>query len=100
MSDSLLTSLFRHKAWANRSMFEVLQAVPEENRGAIAMPLLVLNHASLVDRAFKARLLDEEPEFSSVIPTHMPELNELAETVSQTDAWYIDYAGTVTEAEL
>jgi uncharacterized damage-inducible protein DinB len=100
MSDSLLTSLFRHKAWANRSMFEVLMGVPEENRGAIAMPLLVLAHASLVDRAVKARLLDGEPESASVIPTHMPELNELAETVSQTDAWYIDYVGAVTDAEL
>jgi len=86
MSNSLLTSLFRHKAWANRNMFEVLKAVPEDNRGAIAMPLLVLAHASLVDRAFKARLLDRAPEFSSVIPARMPDLNDLDETVRQTDA--------------
>jgi len=100
MSNSLLTSLFRHKAWANRNMFEVLKAVPEDNRGAIAMPLLVLAHASLVDRAFKARLLDRAPEFSSVIPARMPDLNDLDETVRQTDAWYIDYVGAVTDAEL
>jgi uncharacterized damage-inducible protein DinB len=64
------------------------------------MPMLVLAHASLVDHAFKARLLDEAPEFASVIPARIPDLNDLAETVSKTDAWYIDYAGAVTDAEL
>jgi uncharacterized damage-inducible protein DinB len=52
-----------------------------------------------VDRT-QARLLGEEPEFSSVIPSCMPDLNDLNETVCKTDAWYVDYVGAVTDAEL
>jgi uncharacterized damage-inducible protein DinB len=100
MTDRLFVSLFRHKAWADKSMFDALEAVPPEQRGGIAMPLLVLNHTVLVDQVFKARLLGEAPAFDSVIPKRMPDLNELSDSVRRTDAWYVDYVGTVTDAEL
>jgi len=100
MSDTLFVSLFRHKAWADENMFDALKAVPEDQRGAISMPLLVLNHASIVDRIFKARLLGEVPQFASVIPQRMPDMNDLLKAVRAADAWYVNYARAVTDMEL
>jgi uncharacterized damage-inducible protein DinB len=100
MPDTLIVSLFRHKAWADANMFDALKAVPAEQRAAISMPLLVLNHAAIVDQVFKARLLGETPAVDSVIPKSMPNLATLSDTVRATDAWYIDYVHAVTDAEL
>jgi uncharacterized damage-inducible protein DinB len=101
MTNSFLVSLFEHKAWANRNMYAVMRAIPQEKRtGSAAYAVLVLAHASLVDRVFRARLTGEVHSFKAVIPSEMPDIDVLAETVRGTDEWYLDYARRVSDAEL
>lgn len=101
MSRSFLTSLFEHKAWCNRELVKALRALPGDvdPRQWITI-LLTLDHTSIVDRIFKARLTGDEPGFNSVVADRMPDLERLAATLENTDAWYLDYVAHVTPAEL
>ena len=101
MSDTFLVSLFEHKAWCNRRLIEALRAAPAEaDRRQMAVALFTLDHTSIVDQIFKARLSGEPEGFEAVVAGRKPDLDELAATMAATDAWYIDYARRVTPAEL
>jgi uncharacterized damage-inducible protein DinB len=101
MTNSFLVSLFEHKAWANRNMYAVMRAIRQEKRaGGVAYAVLVLAHASLVDRVFRARLIGEAQTLKAVIPSEMPDIDALAETVRVTDEWYLGYVRSVSDAEL
>lgn len=101
MSTKLLTSLFEHKAWANREMFEALRKVPADaNRRDMAVILFTLDHLSITDQIFKANLTGQDHAFKAVVAGAMPKLDELAETVRATDAWYVDYVKSASAADL
>ena len=101
MPDAFLVSVFQHKAWCNRRLVEALRAAPEDvDRGQMVVVLFTLDHTSIVDQIFKARLSGAEPGFEGVVATAMPDLDRLGATMAQTDAWYIDYARGVSPAEL
>jgi hypothetical protein len=53
-----------------------------------------------VDRVFKARLEDAEPEVSSTVAGAMPDLSEVSRAMHETDTWYLEYARCATPAEL
>ena len=101
MTAKLLTSLFRYKAWANRGLIDALETIPEDaDRRQRAVIVLTLDHTSLVDRIFKARILGETPPFESVVSDRVPALGDLRRTMTATDAWYVDYVGSTSSAEL
>lgn len=101
MTDTFLTSLFQHKAWANRGLVAALKAAPAEaDRAQMAIAVFTLAHTSYVDQIFKAHLAGEGHAFEGVVPRRMPDLDELAETIAATDAWYVEYAGRISEAAL
>src|SRR5690349_7035313 len=101
MANALLTSLFEHKAWANREMFAALGAVPEgQHRGEMAVMLLTLDHLSRSDQLFKARIRGEPETVDAIVGSRVPKLDALAATVAATDAWFIDYVGSASDAAL
>ncbi|HEX4196797.1 MAG TPA: DinB family protein [Caulobacteraceae bacterium] len=101
MSTKLLASLFEHKAWANQEMFAALRKVPADaNRRDMAVILFTLDHLSITDQIFKANISGQSHLFEAVVARAMPNLDELAETVRATDAWYVDYVKSASEAEL
>jgi uncharacterized damage-inducible protein DinB len=101
MTNALLTSLFRYKAWANQHLIDTLEKIPEDgDRRARAVIVLTLDHTSIVDRIFKARILGEAPAFESVVSARVPALDDLRRTMAETDAWYVDYVGAASPAEL
>jgi uncharacterized damage-inducible protein DinB len=102
MPNDFLISLFRHKAWCNRGLIEALRAAPADvDRRQMAVVLLTLDHTSIVDQLFKARLAGEaEPGFEDVVARRLPDLDELAATMAATDAWFIGYVGRVSPADL
>jgi uncharacterized damage-inducible protein DinB len=101
MSDPFLVSLFQHKAWCNERLVEALRAAVETvDRGQMAVMLLTLDHTSIVDRIFKAHLSGTEPDFPAVVATRVPDLDALAATLRETDAWYLDYAERATQGDL
>jgi uncharacterized damage-inducible protein DinB len=101
MSNSLLISLFEHKAWCNRGLIEALRAAPETaDRRELAVALFTFDHTNVVDRIFQAHLMGAEHGIEDVVATRFPQLDELARTMAETDAWYLDYVRDVTPAEL
>lgn len=102
MSNKLLTSLFEYKAWANRGLYDaLLGATPaEEHAMEMVSITFTLDHMSVVDQLFKARILGEPEPFPGVISPQLPSLAQLRDTVAKTDAWYIDYVRAVPQVEL
>jgi uncharacterized damage-inducible protein DinB len=101
MSDAFLVSLFQHKAWCNQRLVEALRAAPADvDAGQMMVVLFTFDHTSIVDQIFKARLTGGEPAFQGVIANRIPDLDELGATMARTDQWYIDYAASVSAAEL
>jgi uncharacterized damage-inducible protein DinB len=101
VSTRLLTSLFEYKAWTNQEMFAALRKVPTEaHRRDMVVILFTLDHLSITDQIFKANITGESHAFEDVVARAMPKLDELAETVRATDAWYVDYVKSASEAEL
>lgn len=101
MTAKLLTSLFRYKAWANQGMIDALETIPEDaDRRARAVIVLTLDHASIVDQIFKARILGEPTPFEGVVSPRAPALADLRRTMEATDAWYVDYVGRTSPDEL
>ena len=101
MQNAFLVSLFEHKAWCNRELIAALRAAPDDvDRMGMAIALLTLEHTAFVDQAFKARLCGEEPALTSVVGGRPPKVDDLGARMSETDAWYLDYAGRVSPEEL
>lgn len=101
MTAKLLTSLFKYKAWANQRLIDALETIPEDaDRRARAVIVLTLDHTSIVDRIFRARILGETAPFEGVVSARAPVLQDLRRTMAQTDAWYVDYVGAASDAEL
>jgi uncharacterized damage-inducible protein DinB len=61
---------------------------------------MTLDHVSIVDRIFRARLIGEDHGFSGVVGARAPTLDALAETVAATDQWYVDYVGSASSEAL
>jgi uncharacterized damage-inducible protein DinB len=101
MPNDFLISLFEHKAWCNTRLVEALRAAPEDvDRGRMAVVLFTLDHTAIVDQIFKARLSGAEPGFAGVVAERLPDLDALAATMAEMDAWYLDYVRDVSPAEL
>ena len=101
MTAKLLTSLFRYKAWANQGLIDALETIPADaDRRARAVIVLTLDHASIVDQIFKARIAGEPTPFGAVVSARPPALDDLRRTMAATDAWYVDYVGRASPVEL
>jgi uncharacterized damage-inducible protein DinB len=101
MSNAFLVSLFEHKAWCNERLVEALRAAPADvDRRAMAVILFTFDHTSIVDQIFRAHLSGAEHGFSSAVAGRLPDLDALAASLRETDAWYLDYVRNVSQAEL
>jgi uncharacterized damage-inducible protein DinB len=100
-TQTLLTSLFQYKAWADEGLLAGLaelarQGPPDEYRTA----LRVFNHASIVDRIFVANVQRMAHAYTATGAQEPPLLEPLAESVRETDHWYIDYIARLSPQEL
>lgn len=101
MTAKLLTSLFQYKAWANQRLVDALETIPADaDRRQRAVIVLTLDHTSIVDRIFRARILGQAPAFESIVSARVPALDDLRRTMAETDAWYVDYVGAAPPAAL
>lgn len=101
MTNRMLVSLFEYKAWANRGLLAALAAVPEGEHALPMMQIRILvDHMSVVDQLFRARLIGEPEPFKGIISEALPGFAMLADTTARTDAWYAGYVATVTPGAL
>lgn len=101
MTNDFLVTLFEHKAWCNRELIQALHAAPPETDfGQMAVILFTFDHTHNVDVIFRAHIEGVEHGLESAVARKLPKLDTLAAAMAGTDAWYIDYAKRVSNAEL
>jgi uncharacterized damage-inducible protein DinB len=100
MTTTALHSLFTYKAWANAELFAALGRLPPEQAEPLHTCIRTLNHIYVVDRLFRARLAGEAAPFHATNTKETPTLAQLSAEVEATDAWYVTYIATVTDADL
>ena len=100
-TQTLLTSLFRYKAWANVELLASLQSWAEgAHRAERNTAIRLLNHAYVVDRIFAANLQRMHHPFTSPGTKETPALDDLAKAVGATDRWYIDWVSRQSPEDL
>lgn len=101
MSKKILTSLFAQKAWANRELFDVVASVSATEYAApLHTATRVLNHIYVVDRIFRAHLLNEPHGYTATNTTETPALGELHFAVTETDIWFENHVADLGEDQL
>ena len=100
-SQTLLTSLYRYKAWADDlmldAMIEVERAGPPSGFDAA---LRILNHAYIVDRIFMAHLEGRNHDYANNEPNDLPLLKPLSADIRRTDSAYVDYVAGLPAEDL
>jgi uncharacterized damage-inducible protein DinB len=101
MSATLLHTLFRYKAWANRETFAALvrldiEKYPAERHTA----LRILNHIYVTDRIWVAQLTGKSHGYEATNTPETPTLEALRDAVFDSDQWYLDYISQLSDAQL
>jgi uncharacterized damage-inducible protein DinB len=96
-----LEMLARYKAWADERLHATLAGVSEPDLAApspifAGSILRTLNHVHLMDVVWKSHLLGVPHDLTARNPEATPPLSELRDAQREIDAWYIDYAATMT----
>ncbi|MGH1540466.1 MAG: DinB family protein [Arenicella sp.] len=93
--------LYQYKAWANDELFNALLCIDKvKHAEEVHAATRILNHIYVVDRLFKAQLLEKTPEFTDTNTEETPELDTLYSNVQIVDQWYIDYSAGLNQQEL
>ncbi len=100
-ASSVVTSLFKYKAWANEQILAAMKQFDAklhatERHNAIR----ILNHTYVVDRIFAANLQRLSHEYTATNTADTPTLDELAAGVKASDQWYVEYVGKLDSREL
>ncbi len=98
---SLLSSLFKYKAWANEELFALMATVDETKHATERHTCIrLLNHIYTVDRIFAAHLKREKHGFTATNTVETPTLLELTQAVTARDRWYIDFVDSLDASAL
>lgn len=101
MSKKILASLFAQKAWSSRELFDVVASVSAtEHADPLHAAIRMLNHIYVVDRIFRAHLLNEKHGYTATNTLETPALGELHFAVTETDIWFEDYVSELGNHEL
>lgn len=96
-----LVMLARYKAWANSRLYATLGGLSKTELAAstpifAGSILRTLNHVYLMDVVWKSHLLGIPHHLTVRNPEAVPPLSRLRDAQRDIDAWYIDYAATMT----
>jgi uncharacterized damage-inducible protein DinB len=98
---SLLSSLFKYKAWANDELFALMRTVDETKHATERHTCIrLLNHIYTVDQIFAAHLQREKHAYTATNTTETPTLEALTNAVATRDHWYIDFVNSLDAAAL
>ncbi|EJL71658.1 DinB family protein [Variovorax sp. 2RAF20] len=100
-TQTLLASLFRYKAWADEGLLAGLAGLAAKGPAdEYRCAMRVFNHACIVDRIFVANLQRKAHAYTATGSREPPALEALAESVRETDRWYVDYVARLSPEEL
>ena len=92
-STTLLTTLMRHKAWADEGLIAGLHGLPADTPpDEVDTALRLLHHAHIVDRIFVAHLQQVEHGWQATEAAEPPPRKALFDAIRGTDRWLVDHA--------
>lgn len=100
-----IQQLTQYKAWADDLFLSTVSQVPPAELTA-PRPIIfgslirTLNHAYAMDLVWQANLLAKPHGFTTRNPEHCPPIDELAFAQRKIDAWYVEYANSLTDEAL
>ncbi|MFY0665087.1 MAG: DinB family protein [Natronospirillum sp.] len=98
-------TLTRYKAWADDLFLSVVADLPEPELVAprpIVFGSLIrtLNHSYCMDYVWQSHLLELKHGLTTRNPVDHPPIQELVASQREIDAWYVDYAGSLSGDQL
>lgn len=100
-TSTLLTSLFKFKAWANEELFALVRTVdPTQHANERHACIRLLNHIYVVDRIFVAHLSGTTHGYTATNTVETPTLDALAIDVANTDQWLVGHVASLTSDAL
>ena len=98
-------TLARYKAWADEVFLSVVATLPEAELVAprpITFGSLIrtLNHSYSMDRVWQSHLLGTPHGLTTRNPVDHPPIQDLVAAQRRIDAWYVDYADALLQAQL
>lgn len=101
---TLLTTLLRHKAWADDGLIAGLAAIGNDASSdefdELDTALRLFHHAHIVDRIFVAHLQRVGHGHRATEADETPPREALFDAIRQTDRWLVDYAAGLVEPGL
>jgi len=94
--------LARYNAWANKTMFDAVLALPS-GEAAKERPTLfknmvnTLNHVYVVDLIWQAHLQEREHGIAALSTVLHTDLDELWQAQQAIDGWYLTWSDALTE---
>ena len=97
----MLKKAFDYKRWSDQRVFEALQQIDQSQHASkFRFALQQLNHMTIVEELFQARLLGVIPPHESTNTPTAPELQELERRNSQLNQWFFGYVSELEAAHL
>ena len=102
MSNETTRMLARYNAWANKLIFDAVTALPageatKERPTLFKTMVNTLNHLYVTDLIWQAHLEGREHGIPALDTILHPDLADLWREQQKIDAWYISWAGALTE---
>ena len=102
---SYASMLIHYKAWANEVVYSIVAALPEgeavKPRQTLFKTIVhTLNHVYVVDRIFRAHLERVPHPYTARNTPTSPPLEQLWQSVQQSDRWYVEHVTALSEAQL
>ena len=97
--------LVRYKAWADGVTYSAVRSLPE---GEAIRPRVTrfgnivhtLNHVFVIEDIFRAHLEGRKHDYTARNTEQTPPFEDLWRAVQEMDAWFVDYADSLTERDL
>lgn len=92
----MLKDIMIYKKWIDdNAINSLLEAEKDKCQKSIDDIRFWLAHINIVDQIFKAHLSAQKHDYTSTVTHDLPSIQDLIESIHETDQWFIDYAETL-----
>ncbi len=97
----MFESAYKYKSWADERTIRAIYKVDGDSYSkALGFLHQQLNHMTIVEDLFRARLLQAAEPHATTNTVDLPELGELVARKSESNTWYLQYVAQLSAADL
>ena len=97
----MLVEAYKYKDWADgRTIDAVRRVSPESAPSALQFLTQQLNHMTIVEEMFRARLNDEASPHPATNTDSLPDISSLIERNALSNEWYLTYCESLSAGQL